>query len=44
MSPVAITRALRHARFGVASVAMVLFVYVNVPTDFVLRTWRAPVR
>ena len=32
-------RALRHALLGAASVAMVLFVYVNVPTDFILRRW-----
>lgn len=32
-------RVQRHALLCAASVAMVLFVYVNVPTDFVLRKW-----
>ena len=32
-------RVLRHLLLGAASVAMVLFVYVNVPTDFILRKW-----
>ena len=32
-------RVVRHILLCAATVAMVLFVYVNVPTDFILRKW-----